>query len=63
MIFEIKTKDEEGNVAGEFRLNAQEATFVLNIGLNYLVANGAMPLFTGKEDGELGIHAAPTQTQ
>ncbi len=63
MIFEITTKDPEGNVAGQYKMNSLEASFVLNIGLNYLVANGALPLFTGKEDEELHIHATPKTKQ
>lgn len=63
MIFDITTKNEDGSVAGVFKMNAEEASFVLTVGLNYLTANGAMPLFTGKEDGELGIHAAPATPQ
>lgn len=59
MIFEISTKDREGNIAGMYKMNAVEASFVLNVGLNYLAANGAMPLFTGKDDEELAM-VAPT---
>lgn len=62
MIFEVQTKTEDGAVAGTFRLNKVEASFVLNVGLNYLAANGALPLFTGKDDEELGIVAPSTTT-
>jgi hypothetical protein len=60
--FEITTKKEDGTVAGNFTLNQAEASFVLNIGLNYLAVNGALPLFTGKEDNELGVVAPSTGT-
>jgi len=60
--FEITSKDENGNVAFSGTMNKNEATFVLNIGINYLLANGAMPLFTGKEDDELGVVAPSTET-
>ena len=64
MIIEVETKDENGNVAFHGKLNSVEVSFVLNVGINYLMANGAMPLFTGKEDSELGIVAkAPGQMQ
>jgi hypothetical protein len=63
MIIEVTTKDEDGNVAFNGKLNSTEVSFVLNVGINYLMANGALPLFTGKDDEELGIHAAPTTTQ
>lgn len=62
MIIEVETKDEQGNIAFHGKLNAQEVSFVLNVGINYLMANGAMPLFTGKEATELGIVAAPSST-
>jgi len=62
LIFEITTKDAEGNIAGQYKMNSLEASFVLNVGLNYLAANGALPLFTGKEDEELHIHA-PSKTK
>jgi hypothetical protein len=60
--FEIQTKDAEGNISFSGTMNKNEATFVLNVGINYLLANGAMPLFTGKDDDELGITAPSTQT-
>ena len=63
MKIEVTTKDEEGNVAFSGTLNKQEVSFVLNIGINYLMANGALPLFTGKDDDELHIHARPATTQ
>lgn len=62
MIIEVETKDEQGNIAFHGKLNSQEVSFVLNVGINYLMANGAMPLFIGKEDTELGIVAAPSST-
>lgn len=64
MQIEVTTKDEEGNVAFTGTLSRTEVSFVLNVGINYLLANGAMPLFTGKDDEELAIVAkAPRATQ
>lgn len=64
MIIEVTTKDAEGNVAFTGKLNSQEISLVLNVGINYLMANGVMPLFTGKEDTELVIISPPPpQTQ
>ncbi len=64
MLIEVTTKDEEGNIAFQGKLNSREATLVLNVGINYLLANGVMPLFTGKEDDELGIVSkAPSMAQ
>ncbi len=64
MIIEVETKDNDGNIAFKGKLNSQEVSLVLNVGINYLLANGVMPLFTGKEDSELGIVAkAPSTVQ
>ncbi len=64
MIIEVTTKDTDGNVSFQGKLNSQEVSLVLNVGINYLLANGVMPLFTGKEDEELGIvSAAPGTVQ
>jgi len=55
MKINVQTEDAEGNITFDGTLNKQEVSFVLNVGLNFLMANGAMPLFTGKSDEELGI--------
>lgn len=62
MKFEITTKDADGNVAFQGTANAQEASFLLNVGVNYLLANGAMPLLTGKTDEELAVVAPSAET-
>lgn len=62
MIIEVETKDEEGNIAFHGKLNSREVSFVLNVGINYLMANGAMPLFTGREDVDLGIYPPSSTT-
>lgn len=62
MIIEVTTKDEQGNIAFNGKLNSKEVSLVLNVGINYLMANGVMPLFTGKEDSELGV-VSPTPEQ
>lgn len=59
MLIEVESKDSDGNIAFKGKLNKVETTFVLNVGINYLLANGAMPLFTGKDDEELAM-VAPT---
>lgn len=64
MQIQVTTKDEDGNVAFTGTLSKTEVSFVLNVGINTLLANGALPLFTGKDDSELGIVAkAPTSVQ
>lgn len=62
MKIEVTTRDEAGNIAFNGTLNQREISFVLNVGINYLLANGAMPLFTGKDDEELGVVAPSTGT-
>lgn len=62
MQIKVTTKDEEGNVAFTGELSRTEVSFVLNVGINYLMANGALPLFTGKDDEELGIIAKQPKT-
>jgi hypothetical protein len=59
---EVTTRDEAGNIAFTGSLNQREISFVLNVGINYLLANGALPLFTGKDDEELGIVAPESKT-
>ena len=62
MKFNIQTKNEDGSVQGDFTLNQTEASFVLNVGLNYLAAVGAMPEFTGFDEEEL-VASAPDMMQ
>jgi len=61
MIIEVETKDNNGNIAFHGKLNSEEASYVLNIGINYLLARGAMPMFTGVEGGTV-VHA-PSATR
>lgn len=62
MLIEVVTKDEDGAIKFQGKLNSKEIAFVLNVGINYLMVNGALPLFTGKEDEELGIVGPSTGT-
>ena len=64
MIIEVTTRDTDGNIAFNGKLNSKEVSLVLNVGINYLMANGVMPLFTGREDSDLGVvSATPEQVQ
>jgi hypothetical protein len=63
MIIEVKTKDENGNITFDGKLNSVETSTVLNIGINYLLARGCIPSFTGIEDNDITISKAPTTTQ
>lgn len=62
MIIDVETKDEDGSIMFSGKLNKQEASFVLNIGINYLLAKGCMPQFTGKEE-EVVVHGMPKTEQ
>jgi len=62
MQIQVKTEDANGNVTFDGVLNQKEVELVLNVGINFLMANGAMPLFTGKDDEELGIVSPATDT-
>lgn len=62
MIIKVTTRDSEGNISFDGNLNSHEANLVLNVGINYLLAKGVMPMFTGVEDNE-GIHPTPSQVQ
>lgn len=62
MQIKVKTEDVDGNITFDGTLNQQEVELVLNVGINFLLANGAMPLFTGKTDEELGIVSPTTET-
>jgi hypothetical protein len=63
--FQIQQKNDDGSVQGDFTLNQVEATFVLNVGLNYLTAVGAKVAFTGKDktDEPVIVSGAPAQVQ
>lgn len=55
MNFEIESKDQEGNVVFKGTATKDEASFLLNVGISYLLASGVMPLLTGnitKEQAE-----------
>lgn len=43
MQIEVQTKDQDGNIVFQGTLTQREVQFVLNIGVNFLLANGASP--------------------
>ena len=55
MIIEVTSEDKDGNVLFNGKLNKEEISFVLNIGVNYLLATGAEFAFTGAEE-EIEAH-------
>lgn len=68
MNFNIKTKDDEGNITGEFRFNEVEMSYIATVGLSYLAQKGALKIkeagIEDEPDGDgLGIHEAPDQVQ
>lgn len=46
MNFEIKSKDKDGNVTFEGTANATQASFLMNVGVNYLLQRGVEPMLT-----------------
>lgn len=50
MIIEVEARDKDDNITFAGKLNKQELSFVLNVGINYLMAHGAMPLFKGENE-------------
>ena len=61
MLIEVESKDEDGNMLFHGKLNSEETSYVLNVGINYLLSRGAMPMFTGVEDGTV-VHT-PVHTK
>lgn len=52
MEFVIVSKDKEGTVLFEGKANEKEASFLLNIGINFLLAQGTYPLLKGESGNE-----------
>lgn len=48
----VKTEDENGNVVFEGTLKKNEVEFCLNVGVNYLLAQGAFPFIKDDEATE-----------
>lgn len=44
MDFVIKTKDEDGNITFEGTANATQASFLFEVGVNYLLQRGVQPV-------------------
>lgn len=62
MQIKVKTEDQNGNIIFDGVLNKQEIDLVLNIGINFLLANGALELLTDKDAFELASIAPSTTT-
>lgn len=52
MEFEILSKDKNDNVLFQGKASQKEASFLLNIGINYLLAQGTYPLLKGASGSE-----------
>lgn len=48
----ILSKDKEGTVLFEGKASEKEASFLLNIGINFLLAQGTYPLLKGESGNE-----------
>jgi hypothetical protein len=54
MEIEVKTEDDEGNITFQGTLKKNAVNFVLGVGINYLLAQGAMPFIKDMDDPEDG---------
>ena len=64
MVFNIETKDSEGNITFKGTANATEANFLLTIGVNYLLSTGTTHMLSSmKKDGSISEMPAATQLQ
>jgi hypothetical protein len=52
MDLEVQTEDDEGNIVFKGTLKKHEVDFVLNVGINFLLANGASPFIKDDTDVE-----------
>lgn len=52
MNFVIKSKDKDGNVTFEGTANAVQASFLMNVGVAYLLQKGVEPLLTDTTPAE-----------
>jgi hypothetical protein len=52
MFIEVTSKDKDGNILFNGKLSKAEASLVLGVGINYLLHEGVLPLFTGKDEAE-----------
>jgi len=59
MQIEVQTEDENGNIVFQGTLSKREVDFCLNVGINFLMANGASPFI---RDDEEAIEAPSTNT-
>lgn len=67
MELQVKTLNKDGSIAFDGILRQREVTFVLGIGINFLLANGASPFIQDdEEDAEEGgsmVVDGPTTAQ
>lgn len=52
MIFAIQTKDKDGNITFTGTATKEQASFLMNIGTNYLLQKGVEPMLTGGSDNK-----------
>ena len=52
MDVEVQTEDSDGNIIFKGTLKKHEVDFVLNVGINFLLAQGASPFIKDEDDVE-----------
>lgn len=50
MEVEVKTLNEDGSIRFEGTLREREVSFVLEVGINFLLANGASPFIQDEDE-------------
>ena len=50
MLFEITGKNDKGDVVFKGTASSLEASYLMDVGVNYLLAMGVVPVLTGKEE-------------
>lgn len=63
MELELKTLNADGSVLFEGKLDHTQVQFILGVGMNYLLTQGAGTLIDEDDDDEDFIVDAPTQVQ
>jgi hypothetical protein len=62
MEIEVKTLNADGSLVFQGKLDQAQIQFILGVGINVLLANGAASLQEDDEDDEFVINAPTTET-
>jgi hypothetical protein len=62
MEIQVKTLNADGSLVFEGKLNQEQVQFILGVGINFLLANGAEVLQDDDDEDEFVINAPTTET-